>query len=249
MLLKLIACNVFMREACACIAQSPHVIDVEFTELGEHVHSATLREIIQARIDAAEHSSKPYEAILLLFGLCGNAGVGLKAHSTRLVIPRAHDCCTILLGSREKYCEHFEKNPSQPFSSVGYLERGSYFLRVGEDGQNSVQYGDSYAAYVEQYGEDAAKMIWETMHPRREEKEKAVFIDLPETGHLGKAEEFRAKAEAQGMEFMRLEGSLRLVRGLIFGEWPSEDYLVVEPGQETAGVYDFKEIIRAQPQE
>ena len=34
MLLKLIACNVFMREACLCIARSPHVIDVDFLELG-----------------------------------------------------------------------------------------------------------------------------------------------------------------------------------------------------------------------
>lgn len=246
MLLKLIACNVFMREACACIARSPHVIDVEFTELGEHVHSATLRETIQARIDAADRSSKNYDAILLLFGICGNAGVGLKARSKRLVIPRAHDCCTILLGSRKKYREHFEPNPSQPFSSVGYLERGNYFLRV-EDGTASIQYGDSFADYVERYGEDAAKMIWDAMHPRKDEK--AVFIDIPETSHLGKAGEFRAKAAEQGMEYVRLEGSLRLFQGLIFGEWNPSDYLVVEPGQETAGVYDFVEIMRARPQE
>lgn len=249
MLLKLIACNVFMREACACIAQTPHVVDVEFTELGEHAHSATLREIIQGKIDEADRSPKNYDAILVLFGLCGNATVGLKARNTRLVIPRAHDCCTILLGSREKYRQHFEKNPSQPFSSTGYLERGNYFLRVGEDGVAEVEMGDSYAAYVEMYGEEAAKMIWESMHPQRAEKEKAVFIDLPETAHLGKAEAFRAKAEEQALDFVRLEGSLRLIRGLLFGEWPAEEYLVVEPGQEVAGVYDFEEIIRAKGQE
>lgn len=246
MLLKLIACNVFMREACACIARSPHIIDVEFIELGEHVHSANLRENIQSRIDAADRSSKNYDAILVLFGLCGNAGVSLKARTRRLVIPRAHDCCTILLGSREKYRQHFEKNPSQPFSSVGYLERGSYFLRI-EDGEASVQYGDSFAAYAEKYGEEAAKMIWEAMHPKQEQK--AVFIDIPETSHLGKAEEFRAKAAEQGMAYERLEGSLELIRRMIFGEWQGGDYLVVEPGQETAGVYDMHEIMRARPQE
>lgn len=246
MLLKLIACNVFMREACACIARSPHVIDVEFIELGEHVHSGALRENIQAKIDAADRSNKNYDAILLLFGICGNAAVGLKARSKRLVIPRAHDCCTILLGSREKYREYFEPNPSQPFSSVGYIERGNYFLRV-EDGAASIQYGDSFADFVERYGEDAAQMIWDAMHPQKETK--AVFIDIPETSHLGKAEEFCARAVEQGMEYVRIEGGLRLIQGLIFGEWNSSDYLVVEPGQETAGIYDFEEIMRARPQD
>ena len=215
MLLKLIACNVFMREACACIADSSHVIDVEFTELGEHVHSATLRELIQAKIDAAEKEAKKYDAILILFGICGNAGIGLKARSIPLVMPRAHDCCTILLGSRGKYIEHFKDSPSTPFSSTGYMERGSYFLRTGEDGQNTVNYGDSYAAYVEQYGEESAKMIWDAMHPAHtaEGPQNAVFIEIPETAHLGHAQEFKAKAEEQGMQYVRLEGSLRLVRG------------------------------------
>ena len=116
---KLIACNVFMREACYCISQSPHAIDVEFTELGEHVRSDALRQLIQSRIDAAEDSGKPYEAILILFGICGNAGIGLAARKTRLVMPRAHDCCTILLGSRARFQEHFGAQPSTPFGSAG----------------------------------------------------------------------------------------------------------------------------------
>jgi len=42
--LKLISCNVFQREASWCIARSPHVIDVECTELGEHARSVGLRQ-------------------------------------------------------------------------------------------------------------------------------------------------------------------------------------------------------------
>mgnify|MGYP001112206213 FL=1 len=139
MLLKLIACNVFMREACLCIARSPHVIDVDFFELGEHVQPTRLREALQAKIDEASNSAKNYDTILLLYGLCGNAAVGLRARNIRLVIPRAHDCCTILLGSKERFQEHFQANPSMPFSSVGYLERGSYYIRTDDgDGPGSV---------------------------------------------------------------------------------------------------------------
>jgi len=246
MLLKLIACNVFMREACTCIARTPHRIDVEFTELGEHIHSATLRQTLQAKIDAAAGNPKHYDAILLLFGICGNATIGLTARETKLVVPRAHDCCTILLGSRAKFREHFEACPSMPFSSAGYVERGEYYMRTGE-GTTDLQYGNAYAAYVEQYGEENAKYIWDSMHPDRGDAEsrKAVFIDLPETAHLGYAEQFRAKAEAEGKEYVRLEGNMDLIRRLLTGDWDPADFLTVEPGQQIAGVYDMTEIIRA----
>ena len=183
MLLKLIACNVFMREACHCLARTPHIFDVEFTELGEHVHSETLRGVIQARIDATEASGRRHDAILLLYGICGNSVVGLQARATPLIIPRAHDCCTILLGSRTAFKTHFQDNPSMPFSSAGYIERGEYFLRM-EDGEHKVHYGDQYAAYVEQYGKENAKFIMESMHPPHPELgNRAVFIDIPDN-HL-----------------------------------------------------------------
>ena len=247
MRLKLIACNVFQREACHCLARTPHVVDVEFTELGEHVHSATLRNAIQARIDAAAASGKPYDAVLLLYGICGNATVGITARNIPLVIPRAHDCCGILLGSRETFKTHFADNPSMPFSSSSYLERGDYYLRVEEEGSR-MHYGDAFAAYVEQYGEENAKYIWETMHPPHPDiSRKAVFIEIPETAHLGYARTFKARAEADGKEFVCLSGSLRIVEKLISGDWTDDEFLVLQPGQKCVGVYDWDEIIRAGP--
>ena len=41
-----------------------------------------------------------YDAILLGYGLCGNGLAGVTARHTRLVLPRAHDCIGILMGSR-----------------------------------------------------------------------------------------------------------------------------------------------------
>lgn len=241
---KLICCNVFQREACACIATSPKTLDVEFTELGEHSRSGRLRELIQARIDAAEASGKNYEAILLLFGLCGNATVGIQARKTQLVMPRAHDCCTILLGSRQRFVEHFGAAPSTPFSSAGYVERGEYFMRVDEANSASPSPGNAYQALVEQYGEEDARFIWEQMHPEHDQNQKAVFIDLPETRHLGYAGEFEKKAAEIGREYVYLEGSSRLIRGLIDGNWPESDYLIVPPGGVIDGVYDHDEVVR-----
>jgi hypothetical protein len=248
MLLKLIACNVFMREACLCIARSPHVIDVEFLELGEHAQPQCLNAALQAKIDRAEQDSKAYAAILLLYGLCGNAAVGLRARKTKLVLPRAHDCCTILLGSRERFQEHFQDHPSTPFSSVGYLERGSYYLRT-EGSERQIQYGDQYAALVAQYGEDNAKYIWESMFPENADpvESRVVFIDLPETRGLGAAERFRTQAESHGKSCTQLDGSLSLISRLLNGDWDPTDFLVVEPDHQTTGVYDWTEIVRAVP--
>ncbi len=246
--LKLFACNVFMREACLCIARSPHVIDVEFLELGEHAQPQCLNAALQAKIDQIEQSPKTYAAILLLYGLCGNAAVGLRARKTKLVLPRAHDCCTILLGSKERFREHFQDHPSTPFSSVGYLERGTYYLRT-EGGETQVQYGDQFAVLVEQYGEDNAKYIWDSMHPENPDpaSNRVVFIDLPETSGLGAADRFRSRAESNGKNCVQLNGSLTLISRLLNGDWDPADFLVVEPDHQTAGVYDWTEIVRAVP--
>lgn len=245
MRLNVIACNVFMREVCCVLAKSPHVIDLEFTELGDHIHSETLRGKLQARIDAVEASNKGYDAIVLLFGVCGNATVGLQARKIPLVIPRAHDCCTILLGSTEAFRMHFADNPSRPFSSAGYLERGDYFMRV-EDGENRMHYGDAYAAYVEQFGEENAKYIWETMHPAHAELDnKAVFIEIAETAELGHAAQFKKRVEAEGKECVVLPGNIEMIRKLLCGDWDPRIFLKVGPGETVKGVYDWTEVIRS----
>lgn len=247
MLLKLIACNVFTREACIAVAESPHTIDLEFTEVGEHSAPDHLRANLQALITRAEHCGKRYDAILLLFGLCGNSTLDLRADTCPLVIPRAHDCCTILLGSRQTFSTYFKDHPSTPFSSVGYMERGEYFLRTMED-QSEESLEDPFAAYVEQYGEENARYIWDTLHPgAREESAKAYFIDVPETHAHADIDGFKKKVLERGLDFSILEGKLTLIRQLTQGEWNDDDFLVLKPGQRVSAVYDWDEILRAEP--
>ena len=242
---RLIACNIFQREACACVARSPHLVDIEFLELGEHARPNNLRTLLQARIDAAEEGPRRYDAVLLLFGLCGNAGVGLVARGTPLVLPRAHDCATILLGSRVAFQREFGDNPSQGFSSNGYLDRGEYFLRQPEEGGGVACGGDAYAELVKQYGEDNARYVWETMHPVRSGDDRAVFIRMPGIDDAKHAERFRVQAEATGKRCAELTGNLRLIAALVEGQWDPAEFLVVPPGHRTVGVYDWDEIVRA----
>jgi len=245
MKLCLFACNVFEREASACLAQSPHVIDVEFCELGEHVRPGNLKQLLQNRIDQASSGSRHYDAILLLFGLCGNATVGLRARNVPLVMPRAHDCATILLGSREAFQKNFGENPSQGFSSNGYMDRGEYFLRQADEGGGLAVGEDPYAELVRQYGEENARYVWETLHPEKAGSDQAVFIRVPGIDDVAQAERFRSQAAAAGKQCRELTGDMRLVAALVNGHWSPTEFLVVPPGYETFGVYDWDEIIRA----
>lgn len=234
---KLIACNVFKRELEYLMPLHGADIDGEFLELGEHARPAQLREKLQARIDASEG----YAAVLLAYGLCGRATDGLRAGRQPLILPRGHDCGTLLLGSRQRFSELFAAMPSTPFSSVGFVEHGDYFYAEGE-----LQHGDSYAALVERYGEEDARYIYEAMHPRLDgELQPVYFIEAPELPFPEARETCRLRASADGREFRHVAGSLRLLRGLLAGEWPEADYLTVPPGACIRQTGDWDQVFRS----
>ncbi|MFC1715220.1 DUF1638 domain-containing protein [Candidatus Poribacteria bacterium] len=248
MKLKLITCEVLTRLVCHCVARTPHIVEMDYAKKGAHDDSDYLRELLQKKIDDCEESEEEYDAILLGYGLCGNSVVNLVARSLPLVIPRAHDCCTLFLGSKEKYAEHFGDSPSKAFSAAGYMEHEGSYVEEASGVKERMGLDKKYDEYVEQYGEENARYIWETLHPKREPQEednKHIFIEIPELRHLGYAEQCRCKAQADGEEFVELEGSIELIEKLIFGEWSAEDFLVVEPEQRIMGVYDMDEVVRA----
>lgn len=243
MRLKLISCDVFLREVCSCVASSPHVFDLDFTRKGEHDRPDELRRLLQERIDAASAGPTRYEAILLGFGLCGNATSGLTARAVPLVMPRAHDCCTIFLGSRVRFQEHFGDNPSRPFSSAGYLERGDSWTR---DGLSTAVAADKHDEYVRLYGEENARYILETLESANTHESTVTFIDVPETSHLGYADRFRAKAREEGKEAVVLSGDMRLLRKLCAGEWDEKEFLTIAPGASVRPVYDWDRVVRSE---
>ncbi len=240
---KLISCEVFFREICLAAARSPHIIDVEFTDKGAHDRSEILRELLQQKIDLAD-ATKKYDAILLGFGLCGNSTLHLQARSVPLVIPRAHDCCTLFLGSRQRFQHYFKDNPSMPFSAAGYMERGDSY--VHEDGYRLMMGADhSLMDLVEKYGEENARYIWESLHPDSAayDHHKVVYIEIPETSGLGYAQICREKAVADGKEFVLLTGDMRLLEMLTQGHWPEDEFLIIQPGEKIKAVYDWDRIL------
>ena len=97
-------------------------------------------------------------------------------------------------------------------------------------------------------GEDNARYIWETLHPKEKPWKKdnrAIYIKIPEFQHLGYDKQCELRAEADGKDYTEIDGSLKLMENLIFGQWKDEDFLIVKPKQNITAIYDMTEIVRA----
>ena len=121
MRLKLLACEIFQREFSALVTNSPHQIDVEFLPQELHVIGRVRMKNRLAEYLAAVDEDA-YDAILLGFALCSNGIVGLAANKIPLVVPRAHDCITLFLGSRQRYQDYFFANGGTYFLTTGWFE-------------------------------------------------------------------------------------------------------------------------------
>ena len=84
-------------------ATSPNIIDIQLVKRSLHDEPNRMRSKLQKKIDLMDNYD--YDAVLLGYGLCGNGTVGLQARSLPLIIPRVHDCITLLLGNPNRYTE------------------------------------------------------------------------------------------------------------------------------------------------
>lgn len=237
MKLKCLCCESLARMVYASAAISPHVVDVELFEIGLHNKPINLRDQLQLRIDALD--DKGYDAILLAYGLCGQATAGLKAQRTQLVIPRAHDCITLFLGSRQRYMQEFEQNPGTYWYALDYIQRrdsSNTSLSLGS-GIDTKDLDATYEEYVEKYGEDNADYLMEVMGAWKSHYNRAVFIDVGVGNGEPVAEIAAQEADRRGWNFERMAGNLTLIQRLICGEWDA-DFLTIPPGQQIVMSYD-----------
>lgn len=216
-----IFCEVLFREFCLAAADSDAVID--FIQLPQGLHSvpAELRQRVQAEIDALEPGK--YDAILLGYALCSNGVVGLTSQHTPLVIPRGHDCVTLLLGSKDVYREYFDSHHGIYWYSSGWIERT---LQPGRERREI-----TLAHYIEKYGEENAEYLMEMEQSWFKEYQWATYIDWG----LPTAERDRAFtrecAEYLGWHYDEIRGDRKLIFDFFRGQWDPELFLLVPPGE------------------
>jgi len=233
--LLLVACRVFERELEVVARSAKTEMQIHYLELALHEKpGAQLRAALQAEINAVPEQD--YDAIGLGYGLCNRGLVGLQTHSLPVVIPRAHDCLGMLLGSSKRYLAELEKEPGTYFQSCGWIEHlpADRTLRPLAAGEGLSMNREEMIA---RYGEEAAQFLAEEYAKFTQHYKRLAFISTP----VAQVEERDRKAEEiakqQGWTYERLPGDLGWLRRLVDGEWDDKAFLVLKPNEKVALSY------------
>jgi hypothetical protein len=237
MRLQFIVCKVMQREAYYCAARSRNIVDVVVMKQGLHNEPQILCGEVQKALDViSDIQGKPYDASLLGYGLCSNGVVGLHSEIP-IVVPRGHDCITLLLGSKDKYKDYFDGHKGVYWFSPGWIETDT---QPGKE-----RFERTLKEYIEKFGEDNAKYLMETEQNWMKEYNWATYIDWGFLNSLMEKEFTKRAAEYLGWTFDYVKGSSGLMQRLVDGIWDQREFLIVRPGQKITEDLTSENIIDA----
>jgi len=205
-----IACNIMKDELLKFQREG---ISFIFLEQSLHRTPQKMAPVIQEEIDKAENEAGDF--IVLSYGLCSNGIVGVKTNRHPLVIPRVHDCISLLLGSSEKYLKEHHQEPGTYYLTRGWIEEGKSPLGI-------------FAEYCQRYKKEVAEWVI------REELKNYTRIAVVDSG-VGLSEKHRAHARENArflnLKYEELQGSLDFFARMLGGIW-GHDFIILQPGQE-----------------
>jgi len=241
----LISCRVFERELEVIAPSAKTELRIQYLEMALHEKPGEqLRAALQQAVDGVP--AEAADAVALGYGLCNRGLVGLKAGQVPVVIPRAHDCLGILLGSTKRYLAELDQEAGTYFQSAGWIEhlpadRTLRPLAAGSQGGLSA----SKAELIERYGEDNAEFLLKELGSLTRHYKRLAYIATPVAD--GQRRECKAAeiAKDQNWKFEKLPGDLGWLQRLVDGEWNEQEFLVLKPGERVALRYD-DQLIRAE---
>jgi hypothetical protein len=204
--------------ACATVAEELRQLGVleeslRVLEFGLHARPEKLKETLQLEIEAIDSANGSGD-IILGYGLCSNAAVGLRSSSHRLIVPRVDDCIALFLGSREEHLRKLAEEPGTYFLTKGWIEAAEGPLY-------------EYEQLKKKYGEERAMKVAKVILANY------TRVALINTGNY-RMEEYRAFARSMAdlfdLRFEEIPGSNRLLIKMLKGDFNAE-FVVVEPGE------------------
>jgi hypothetical protein len=207
---KIILCGVIKEEMQSLLPPDNSIVVLD-SDL--HLVPEELHKILQEKIDSM---GAEFDTIILGYGLCSLALVGLKANRCKLVIPRVDDCITLFLGSPDAYKEQSSKEPGTYYMTKGWIEAEITPFR-------------DYDQLVDRYGKERADFMMSLLF---KEFKRFVFIKGENSETDEPYHNFAChKAKQFGLHFEELTGSNEFFKKLLFGPW-DDDFVIIEPGEE-----------------
>lgn len=205
---RVIACATVIEEMLPFI---PADVPYEVLDFGLHLKPQELKRVLQEKINEA---SQTVEVILLGYGLCSLAVVGLRATTATIVTSRSDDCIAIFLGSCDAYKQQASKEPGTYYLTQGWIEVGDTPF-------------SEYERLVEKYGAARAdRMIQLTL----KNYTRLAFINTGQY-EIERYRDYARQTSAKfNLRYEEIDGSPALVQKLIAGPWDDE-FVVVSPGE------------------
>ncbi|NLZ54713.1 MAG: DUF1638 domain-containing protein [Thermoanaerobacteraceae bacterium] len=204
----IIACETLKDELNTAINNTGCRLPIIWIDSKYHIEPGGLRKKLQQEIDSVNNADK----ILLAFGCCGNAMIGIKASTADLIIPKTDDCISMVLS---KQGEKFKRAKKTYFLTKGWIE-------------SSRSLAAEYQRAVERYGKEKSEKIFKFM------LNSYKYLMLIDTRAYD-VEKYKSKAEkiAQitNMELIIEKGSLWFLEKLLTGPH-DENFCIIPKGQE-----------------
>ena len=209
---KIICCRTIGDELQDAEDSTGIAYPVLWIESGLHNVPRKLHRVLQETVDQAEKEGA--ERILLAMGFCGNSLENLKTERAELILPRADDCITLLLGSFRRRQEIQN-------------EAGTYFMTRGWiEGERNIM--REYEYTMEKYGEETGREIFDMMFGNYRR------IGILDTGCYDMepvlAETARIAASLK-MRWERFSASNEYLKQLLTGPWESDRFVRLQPGE------------------
>ena len=220
--IALLACSVFESEIALHGANAAHIVARQMLDIGLHDRPDVMRKTLQTAIDELDREPG-VEAIVLAYGLCGRGTAGLRAGRNRIVVPRAHDCFTVFMGSKEEYARRQAACPDCYYYSPGWNRA----RRVpGPERLEALR-----TELAARFDPDQVEFLLENEQALWAVRGHAIFVDLGTPDAPEEANYARRCADGLGWTFEHLHGDPQLLHDLLWGAWDNERFQVVPPGQ------------------
>lgn len=235
--IALLACTVFECEIALLAGDAPHIVESRFYEIALHDRPDVLRAKLQAEL-AELDARDDIDAVVLAYGLCGRGTAGLRAGRHPFVLPRAHDCITVFLGSKEAYAEHQRTCPTCYYYTPGWNRA----RRVpGPEKLVAMQ-----VEFSEKFDEDDVEFLIGSEKETWAMHDTATYIDLGTANSEAEATYAKQCAAWLGWKFERIHGDPTLLRDLLWGRWDDARYQKIAPGA-MLGHSPDEAVLRSEP--
>jgi len=215
--IKILACATVIEEMMPLI---PSGMEYQTLDFGLHTNPETLKDTLQAAIDSIAGN---IDTIILGYGLCSQAVVGLKSEKCRLVIPKVDDCIAIFLGSDAEYRKQHQIVPGTYYLTKGWIESASSPF-------------DEYEGMVNKYGEVRARRL---MGKILKNYKRLAFINTGKSADLAKYHDHsKMIADKFELQYEELQGSDYLIKKMLYGPW-DDNFITVRQGDSVQFI-DFK---------